>query len=82
MKLVPNFRRVWQTTGLAAGLLLASCLVLTPGCGTEAPKPLEPLAPTTAPEVKAKAKVGKNVEAYDDLKERRAKKRLAAQNPG
>jgi hypothetical protein len=81
----PNHRRTWTTTGLAAGLLLATCVVLTPGCGTETPKP--PVSPATTaveppspPRVKAKGK--RNVEAFDDLRERRAKKRLAAQNQG
>ena len=75
-------RQACKTTGVATGLLLAACLALTPGCGTEAPKPVASLAmfsfetPTT-PQVKAKGKG--NVERYDDLKERRARRRLAAQ---
>jgi hypothetical protein len=78
-------RRTWKPTGLAAGILLATCLVLSPGCGTETPKP--PVSPATtavAPSTpsRVKAKVKRNVEAYDDLRERRAKKRLAAQTPG
>jgi hypothetical protein len=68
--------------GLAAGLLLAACLVLTPGCGTETPKPPEsPVTtgrePAAPPQVKAGGR--RNVEVYDDLRERRAKGRLAAQ---
>ncbi|AGA27874.1 hypothetical protein [Singulisphaera acidiphila] len=81
MKLDPNPQHAWKTNGLAVGFLLATCFVLTPGCGSEAPKP--PAAFTIPvssdpPQVKAKAK-GKG-EAFDDLRERRAKKRLAAQS--
>jgi hypothetical protein len=84
MKLDPTTRRTWKTTGLA-GLLLAAWLVLTPGCGTDAPKPPETpatavLETSTSPQGKAKGKA--KVEEYDDLKERRAKRRLAAQGPG
>jgi hypothetical protein len=85
MKPDSNPRRTWKTTGLAAGLLLVTCSVLSSGCGTEPPKP--PVAPATtaidppsAPKLKAKGK--RNVEAFDDLRERRAKRRLAAQSQG
>jgi hypothetical protein len=79
-------------TGLAAGLLLAACLVLTPGCGTAtATSPVSPVTtgreavstgrvPEASPRVKAGRR--RNVEAWDDLKERRAKNRLAAQGQG
>jgi len=83
MKTDSNPRRTWKTTGL----LLVTCFVLSPGCGTEPPKP--PVSPATtavepssSPKVKAKAKGKRNVEAYDDLRERRAKKRLASPTQG
>jgi hypothetical protein len=79
-------------TGLAAGLLLAACLVLTPGCGTATANP--PVSPeTTGPEAvttgrvpvtspRVKAGGRRKVEAWDDLRERRARNRLAAQAQG
>lgn len=81
-------------TGLAAGLLLAACLVLTPGCGTAtatATSPASPVTtgreavstgrvPATSPRIKAGRK--RNVEAWDDLKGRRARNLTAAQAQG
>ena len=78
-------------TGLAAGLLLAACLVLTPGCGTAtATSPASPVTtgreavstgrvPVTSPRIKAGRK--RNVEVWDDLKERRARNRLGSSSP-
>jgi|GEM_PF-5584785 hypothetical protein len=86
MKLDPNHRRTWHATGFAAGLLLATGLVLTPGCGSETPKPPPEASATpavdAAPTAKTKSKGKPGYEAYDDLKERRAKRRMAAQAEG
>ena len=79
-------------TGLAAGLLLAACLVLTPGCGTATATP--PVSPvTTGREAVTTGRVpvsspgsrpagGVMSRSGDDLKERRARNRLAAQARG
>ena len=45
MKHESTLRMTCGASGLAAGLLLATCLVLTPGCGTEPPK--SPESPVT-----------------------------------
>jgi hypothetical protein len=85
MKPESTLRRTCETTGLAVGFLLAACLVLTPGCGTSSAKPPEPSVTTgREPVAPPRAKAGgkRDVEAYDDLRERRAKKRLAAQARG
>jgi hypothetical protein len=79
-------------SGLAAGLLLAACLVLTPGCGTATATP--PASPATTgaqavstgrvPLASPRIKAGRrrNVEAWDDLKGRRARNLTAAQAQG
>jgi len=82
MKFDPTDRRAWATTGLG-GLALAACLLLTPGCGGDAPKPVQTpataeLSASPAPQVKAKGK--SRVEQFDDLRERRAKRLASARN--
>jgi hypothetical protein len=92
MKHESTSRVTCGTTGLAAGLLLAACLVLTPGCGTATANPqvspettgLEAVPTGRVAETSPRVKAGRRrkVEGWDDLKERRAKDRLSAQAQG
>jgi hypothetical protein len=82
MKSDPTDRRTWTTTGLG-GLSLAAWLLLTPGCGADAPKPLQTPATaeasaSPAPQVKAKAKG--RVEELVDLRKRRNKQFASARD--